>query len=64
MFWELDDPVLGTVKVIGDPIKMSGAPPFPPNPPPQVGQHNQEIYSGLLGLDARQIDDLKAKGAI
>ena len=64
MFWEIDDPVLGTVKVIGDPIKMSGAPPFPPNPPPQVGQHNQEIYSGLLGLDARQIDDLKAKGAI
>jgi CoA:oxalate CoA-transferase len=64
MFWELDDPALGKVKVIGDPLKMSGAPPFPPNPAPQVGQHNEDVYSGLLGLDARQIAELKAKGAI
>jgi formyl-CoA transferase len=63
-FWEIEDPALGKVKVIGNPIKMSAAPPFPPTPPPLVGQHNQEILGSLLGLSAQEIDDLKARGAL
>ncbi|MDP6509937.1 MAG: CoA transferase, partial [Dehalococcoidia bacterium] len=51
-FWEIEDPALGKVKVIGNPIKMSAAPPFAPTPPPLVGQHNQEILGSLLGLSA------------
>jgi formyl-CoA transferase len=64
MFPEIDDPELGTVKVIGNPLKMSGTPPVTPTPPPRVGQHNQEIYGDLLGLDAREIADLKANGVL
>ncbi|MDP6100465.1 MAG: CoA transferase [Dehalococcoidia bacterium] len=63
-FWEVDDPVLGKVKVIGNPIKMSAAPPFAPTPPPMVGQHNQEILGNLLGLSAQELDELKARGAL
>ncbi|MDP6347716.1 MAG: CoA transferase, partial [Dehalococcoidia bacterium] len=63
-FWEIEDPALGKVKVIGNPIKMSAAPPFAPTPPPLVGQHNQEILGSLLGLSAQEIGDLKARGAL
>jgi formyl-CoA transferase len=63
-FWEMDDPTLGRVKVVGNPIKMSGPLPFPPGPPPLAGDHNQEIYSNLLGLSEGEIDALRGKGVL
>jgi crotonobetainyl-CoA:carnitine CoA-transferase CaiB-like acyl-CoA transferase len=32
--------------------------------PPLVGEHNQEVYSGELGLSADRIQDLKRRGII
>lgn len=63
-FWEINDPVLGKVKVVGNPIKMSAAPPFPPTPPPLAGEHNQEIYGKLLRLSSQEIDGLREKGVL
>lgn len=63
-FWEVNDPTLGKVKVVGNPIKMSGPLPFPPNPPPLPGEHNQEVYGDLLGLGQQQIDALRGKGVL
>jgi crotonobetainyl-CoA:carnitine CoA-transferase CaiB-like acyl-CoA transferase len=33
-------------------------------PGPELGAFNEEIYSGLLGLESGQVDELKARGVI
>lgn len=63
-FWEIDDPSLGKVKVVGSPIKMSAALPSPPTSPPLAGEHNREIYGDLLGLSSQQVDALRGKGVL
>ncbi|MFQ5827406.1 MAG: CaiB/BaiF CoA transferase family protein, partial [Dehalococcoidia bacterium] len=63
-FWEIDDPSLGKVKAVGNPIKMSAALPSPPASPPLAGEHNQEIYGDLLGLNSQQVDALRGKGVL
>jgi crotonobetainyl-CoA:carnitine CoA-transferase CaiB-like acyl-CoA transferase len=32
--------------------------------PPRMGEHNQEIYSELLGYDAQKMKDLKEAGVV
>lgn len=43
MVLEMEDPELGTLKMIGSPIKMSGAPTSLRRAPPRLGQHTDEI---------------------
>jgi formyl-CoA transferase len=31
---------------------------------PDLGEHNDEIYRGLLGFDDARLDDLKSRGVI
>ena len=31
---------------------------------PKLGEHTEEILTGILGLDARQLDELRARGVI
>jgi crotonobetainyl-CoA:carnitine CoA-transferase CaiB-like acyl-CoA transferase len=52
------------VKLIGSPIKMSGTPVTYRAAPPMMGQHTDEVLKELLGLDAKAVADLRAKGAI
>jgi crotonobetainyl-CoA:carnitine CoA-transferase CaiB-like acyl-CoA transferase len=44
--------------------KMSETPVGPQGAAPQLGEHNHEVYGGLLGLSKQEIIALRAAGAI
>jgi crotonobetainyl-CoA:carnitine CoA-transferase CaiB-like acyl-CoA transferase len=55
---------IGDRPTIGRPWKLDDAPLAITRPAPQLGEHNREILSGLLGLTDAQIADLNAQGVI
>ncbi len=63
---EMPHPAAGgkPVKLIGSPIKMSGTPVTYRAAPPMMGQHTDDVLKELLGLDAKAVAELRAKGAI
>ncbi len=63
---EMPHPAAGgkPVKLIGSPIKMSGTPVTYRAAPPMMGQHTDSVLQELLGLDAKAVAELRAKGAI
>jgi crotonobetainyl-CoA:carnitine CoA-transferase CaiB-like acyl-CoA transferase len=63
-FVEIAQPVAGTHKYPGAPLKYQRTPWEIRSPAPTLGQHNQEIFGGRLGLSAAQIGELKNKGVI
>ena len=50
MYTELDHPMLGRWKFQNSPFKLPKSPPTVNRPPPMIGQHNKEVFQGLLGL--------------
>ncbi|NLN07308.1 MAG: CoA transferase [Firmicutes bacterium] len=64
MIIEVEQPVSGKVKVSGSVYKMSKTPGNRRYSIPLVGQHNEEVYGGLLGLDKKELERLAAKGVI
>jgi crotonobetainyl-CoA:carnitine CoA-transferase CaiB-like acyl-CoA transferase len=64
MIIEVEQPLSGKVKLGGSVYKMSKTPGNRKLPIPLLGQHNEEIYGDLLGLDNKEIEELKAEGTI
>jgi len=46
------------------PIKFSETPASISGPAPLLGEHNEEIYSGMLGISLEEIEELHEKGVI
>lgn len=65
-FWEeVEHPELGeTITYPGAPLRMEDAPWRIQRRAPLVGEHNEEIYMGELGLTLQQMGVLKASGVI
>ncbi|MFN0028235.1 MAG: CaiB/BaiF CoA transferase family protein [Acidimicrobiales bacterium] len=63
--WPLvDHPVMGEVRVDGLPVHLSETDWSIQRPAPCLGQHNEEVYGGLLGLSEREMAELRAEGVI
>jgi crotonobetainyl-CoA:carnitine CoA-transferase CaiB-like acyl-CoA transferase len=63
MIVEVEHPDGGSTKMPGNPIKLSDTYEDTFTPPPNLGQHNEEIYS-TLGLSQEDIEALQKDGVI
>ncbi len=61
-------PLNADVPMVSSPIKLSATPVREPGrqglPPPMLGQHTEEVLSGLLGYTGAQLAAFKASGVI
>jgi crotonobetainyl-CoA:carnitine CoA-transferase CaiB-like acyl-CoA transferase len=60
---EVEHPKMGKMKLLGNAVDMSRTPPSIERPPPMLGEHTEEILTGL-GFGRAAISDLRAKEAI
>jgi CoA:oxalate CoA-transferase len=58
MITEVEQPMSGKLKVPGSVFKLSRTPGNVNYPAPILGESNQEIYSDLLGLSEKEIEEL------
>lgn len=61
---EIDHPTAGKFKASGITPKLSLTPGSVESPPPTLGQHNDEIYRGLLKYSDDKLKALREKGVI
>ena len=61
---ETDHPVFGKIKMQNAFPKMSETPGKVRWPGPTLGQHTDEVLTGLAGLDAARVAELRAKGIV
>jgi CoA:oxalate CoA-transferase len=59
MIAEVEHEVTGTVQIPGIPIKLSETPGQIDAPAPNLGEHTSEVLTGLLGLEAEEVNQLK-----
>ncbi len=64
MLEHVDHPHLGPVVLPRTPIRLHETAVADTTPSPSLGQHNDQIYGGWLGLGRAEIDDLKRQGVI
>lgn len=60
----VDDPQIGPVRMAGVVPKFSATPEKPIAPAPDLGEHNREVYGGLLGLSEDRIAELTQAGVL
>ncbi|HEV7606169.1 MAG TPA: CoA transferase [Steroidobacteraceae bacterium] len=61
---ETTHPQFGTLRMQNVAPRLSASPGSIRTPAPSIGQHNSEIYEGLLGLDAAAMAKLRGQGVI
>ena len=59
-----DYPGLGTIPVPGIPLKLSLTPGNVHTIAPKIGEHNEEVYCGLLGISTQKLSKLQKDGII
>ena len=64
MIAEVEHNTTGTVQIPGIPIKLSETPGQIDAPAPNLGEHTSEVLTGLLGLEAEEVNQLKQNGIV
>ena len=64
MFVERDHPTYGRVKTTGTPLKLSETPGQIRWLAPMPGEHNEDVFVGLLGHSRDELARWKASGVI
>jgi crotonobetainyl-CoA:carnitine CoA-transferase CaiB-like acyl-CoA transferase len=64
MLLEMEQPTAGIIKQIGAPIKFSKTPCEIRTPPPDLGEHTNEILKGIAGYTEKEIQALRNSRAI
>ena len=64
MIAEVEHDITGTVQIPGIPIKLSETPGQIDAPAPNLGEHTSEVLTGLLGLGAEEVNQLKQDGVV
>ena len=62
IFVEIDHPVIGPLRYPARPFKLHGAPCEIRRAAPLLGQHNDEVYRGMLGLSRMELAQLRSSG--
>ena len=62
MVAEVDHPILGRLKTVGTPIKMSETPLNPGRRAPMLGEHTDEVLANA-GYSGDEIEQLRYAGA-
>ena len=64
MIVEVEHDATGTVQIPGIPIKLSETPGQIDAPAPNLGEHTSEVLTGLLGLETKEVNQLKQDGTV
>jgi CoA:oxalate CoA-transferase len=61
---DIEHDEIGPITVPTSPLRFHGADRRKTSPSPKLGQHNEDIYGGWLGLSPSEIAELKHDGVI
>lgn len=64
MVLTMEHPVVGPVRMMGNPVKMSAVPEPEARRVPDVGEHTEDILREVLGYDAARIAAVRSSGAV
>jgi CoA:oxalate CoA-transferase len=64
MLVDVVDPVLGTVKVVGNPIKIAPRGPRPRTAIPRLGEHTESVLRDIAGVSHDELTALRESGVI
>ncbi len=64
MVTQVEHPECGTMKLVSPPVKYSESGTGIRSAPPTLGQHTDEVMMGLLGMEKRDVEQLKENGVV
>ena len=60
----IDHPETGPIPGLNSPLHFLGSERATLRPAPELGEHNHDVFGGLLGLESSELESLEAEGAI
>ena len=64
MIGTVHHPTAGALRLVGSPIKLSGATSHGDRPPPTLGEHTGAILTQDLGYTEAQVTKLRERGVV